>query len=68
MTTDGDCLRQQKGVQYPFAVNEKVLIKVINIYLDTRLSYDFLFATMLQQCQNRTKYNRTEHTGKQEDP
>ncbi|KAH7669251.1 Isopenicillin N synthase-like protein [Dioscorea alata] len=27
MTTDGDCLRQQKGVQYPFAVNEKVLIK-----------------------------------------
>ncbi|KAJ0966829.1 hypothetical protein J5N97_023746 [Dioscorea zingiberensis] len=27
MTAEGDCLRQQKGVQYPFAVNEKVLIK-----------------------------------------
>ncbi|KAF6160767.1 hypothetical protein GIB67_035968 [Kingdonia uniflora] len=27
MTTDGDSLPQQRGVQYPFLVNEKVLIK-----------------------------------------
>lgn len=28
MAADGDSPRQHKGVQYPFAVNEKVLIKV----------------------------------------
>lgn len=66
MPADVDGPRPLKGVQYPFAVNEKVLIKV-NFFV-TSLSSSSCYSYCSMMDLQRNSADGSKYTGKQEDP